>query len=61
MQLKERALARTRPPHDRPGDTSHPTGSSPGSKRSDYADLASTKPLPGKGARINVGMIRRSA
>ena len=44
-----------------PADTSRPTASSPGSKRSDYADLASAKPLPCKGSSIHIGIIRRSA
>ena len=47
LKLKEKALARTRPPNgrDRP-IPAHPTACSPGSKRSDYADLASPNPCP---------------
>ena len=49
LKLKEQALARTRHRTAAPADTSPPTACSPGSKRSDYADLASPKPLPCKG------------
>jgi site-specific recombinase XerD len=42
-------------------DTNRPINSSPGSKPSDYADLASSKPLPSKGSTSNIGIIRTSA
>ena len=42
-------------------DTSPPTPCSPGSKRSDYADLASAEPQPCKGISDHIGIIRRSA
>jgi integrase/recombinase XerD len=41
LGIKERALARTRPPPSSPAATTPPTRSSPSSKRSDYADLIS--------------------
>jgi hypothetical protein len=44
-----------------PADTNPQTACSPGSKRSDYADLASPKPLPCNRSRLNLGIIRRSA
>ena len=55
----------TRQNHDRPtaapGRYQPPDSLSPGSKRSDYADLANTKPLPRKGSSDHIGIIRRSA
>ena len=38
LALKERAIARTTPPGTNPGATSPPTGFSPSSRASDYAD-----------------------
>ena len=48
---KNEAIAQTRPSPGSPhrADTTRRTASSPGSKDSDYADLASTKPMPCKG------------
>ena len=46
LALKERALARTKPPTPNPAATGPPTRSSPSSKRSDYADTTTAIPLP---------------
>ena len=63
LALKERALARTNPPDTpSPAATSHPTRSSPSSKRSDYADPDTPNPPTTTAiCRAQVGITRRSA
>ena len=61
LNIKEKALARPDHRLAEQADTSHPTTSSPGSKRSDYADLRNKNPLPCKGFTSGIGIIRRSA
>ena len=61
LALKERALARTAPAATKPGRYRAPTRSSPSSKRFDYADSISAKPLPRRGSEPLLGIIRCSA
>ena len=51
LAIKERALARTTPADTTPGRYRPPDPSSPSSKPSDYADLASPNPFPHNGFR----------
>ena len=55
-----------RPTHERPQHLDHDALLSTTEKQAsinspDYADLASTKPLPRNGIRHHIGIIRRSA
>ena len=61
MTLKEKALARTRPPDSHPAATSPPTSSSPSSKPSDYADLPAAHKAATSSSRRQAGIIPRSA
>ncbi len=62
LELKEQALARTRPPNGRTGRYQPPDSLLAWLEGlSDYADLASTEPLPSKAISDHIGIIRRSA
>jgi hypothetical protein len=61
VALKERALARTKPPDARPGRYRPPDNSWPSWKPSDYADLPAAHAAATSSSTRQVGIIGRSA
>ena len=61
LALKEKALARTKPPTPSQVATDRPTRSSPSSKRSDYADPIRPDPPTTTAIASHVGITPRSA
>ena len=61
LAIKERALARTAPAGTTPGRYRPPDTLLAFLEASDYADFTSTKPLPHKASRAQLGIIRCSA
>lgn len=57
LELKEKALAKTKPPNIRSGQASRPTPCWLGSKDSNYADQASPEPLPRRGIGDHIGIM----